>query len=64
MMAPTNSNPEMAVFWTQMSRDLFMNVIDLYEQIDAQYTDRSPEEGIGTQMAVGALTRKNLETMC
>jgi hypothetical protein len=35
-----------------MSRQLFSNVRDLYEQIDTQYNERSPEEGPGAQMAV------------
>jgi len=35
-----------------MSYKLFWNVNVLYEQIETQYADRSPEEGPGAQMAV------------
>lgn len=35
-----------------MSRELFINVRDLYEQIDTQHADKGPEEGMGGQMAV------------
>lgn len=52
MMSASNSDPKLQAFWMQMSRELFMNVRDLYEQIDTQYADKSPEEGMGGQMAV------------
>lgn len=34
-----------------MSDDLFRNVRELYEQVDAQFSVRSSEEGVGAQMA-------------
>ncbi len=37
-----------------MAHRLFWNVNALYEQIETQYADRSPEEGPGAQMAVSA----------
>ncbi|KAI8232549.1 putative transcriptional regulatory protein [Colletotrichum sp. SAR 10_96] len=38
-------------FFSQMSDDLFRNVRELYEQVDAQFSVRSSEEGVGAQMA-------------
>lgn len=38
-------------FFANMSDDLFRNVRELYEQIDAQFSVRSSEEGVGAQMA-------------
>jgi hypothetical protein len=38
-------------FWSNMSLDLFQNIRRIYEQIDAQFTGRSPEESVGAQMA-------------
>ncbi|OHE99800.1 hypothetical protein CORC01_04936 [Colletotrichum orchidophilum] len=38
-------------FFANMSDDLFRNVRELYEQIDAQFSARSSEEGVGAQMA-------------
>lgn len=34
-----------------MSSDLFRNVRGLYEQIDAQFTNRTPDESVGAQIA-------------
>ncbi|KAM7220089.1 hypothetical protein V8F06_004603 [Rhypophila decipiens] len=53
MMSATanKSDPKLKMFWIQMSRELFINVRDLFEQIDTQYADKSPEEGMGGQMA-------------
>lgn len=52
ILSDDKSQPERTAFWTEMSRQLFSNVRDLYEQIDTQYNERSPEEGPGAQMAV------------
>ena len=49
-----NSNPDLAAYWADMAHRLFWNVNALYEQIEIQYADRSPEEGPGAQMAVSA----------
>ncbi|KAK2777866.1 hypothetical protein CKAH01_11912 [Colletotrichum kahawae] len=38
-------------FFSQMSDDLFRNARELYEQVDAQFSVRSSEEGVGAQMA-------------
>ncbi|KAK4125029.1 hypothetical protein N657DRAFT_570301 [Parathielavia appendiculata] len=45
------SNPDMTAFWGDMARKLFWNVNMLYEQIETHYADKSPEEGLGAQMA-------------
>lgn len=34
-----------------MSNEIFTNVRYLYEQIDAQFTNRSPDESVGAQIA-------------
>ena len=34
-----------------MSLELFDNVRNLFEQIDAQFMNRSPEESVGAQMS-------------
>ncbi|CAN8096026.1 unnamed protein product [Discula destructiva] len=39
----TKESPE--GFWTAMSNELFVNVLELFEQIDAFYTARSGDEG-------------------
>lgn len=38
-------------FFSAMALDLFQNVRGLYEQIDAQFTDRTPDESVGAQIA-------------
>ncbi|KAK0729701.1 hypothetical protein B0H67DRAFT_559408 [Lasiosphaeris hirsuta] len=45
------TDPDTGRFWGAMSLELFKNVKGLFEQIDTQYSDRSPEEGMGAQMA-------------
>ncbi|GKT69360.1 hypothetical protein ColTof4_01783 [Colletotrichum tofieldiae] len=44
-------DPQRRAFFAHMSDDLFRNVRELYEQVDAQFSVRSPEEGVGAQMA-------------
>ncbi|GJC97436.1 hypothetical protein ColKHC_06262 [Colletotrichum higginsianum] len=44
-------DPQRRAFFAQMSDDLFRNVRELYEQVDAQFSVRSSEEGVGAQMA-------------
>jgi hypothetical protein len=34
-----------------LATELFNNTSHLFEQIDAQFTGRSPDEGVGAQMA-------------
>jgi hypothetical protein len=46
------SNPDLTAFWDDMAHKLFWNVNMLYEQIETHYADKSPEEGLGAQMAV------------
>ncbi|KAL8338559.1 hypothetical protein RB598_007076 [Gaeumannomyces tritici] len=43
-------NMEPRDFWADMSLELFRNVRGLYEQIDAQFKDRRPEDGTGAQI--------------
>lgn len=38
-------------FYSRLALDLFRNVRSLYEQIDAQFTDRTPDESVGAQIA-------------
>ncbi|EFQ32710.1 uncharacterized protein GLRG_07854 [Colletotrichum graminicola M1.001] len=44
-------DPRRRNFFARMSDELFRNVRELYEQVDAQFSVRSPEEGVGAQMA-------------
>jgi len=44
-------------FWSNLSLDLFKNVWQLYEQIDAQFLDRSPDESTGAQVAVSGFNK-------
>lgn len=44
-------DPQRRAFFSHMSDDLFRNVRELYEQVDAQFSVRSSEEGVGAQMA-------------
>lgn len=39
------------LFFSNLSNQLFSNVRDLFQQIDAQFTGRSPDESVGAQMA-------------
>jgi hypothetical protein len=43
--------PEQRLFFTTVSTQLFSNVHKLFEQINAQFTARSPDESVGAQMA-------------
>ncbi|OAA77629.1 chitinase 1 precursor [Akanthomyces lecanii RCEF 1005] len=38
-------------FFSTLSLDLFRNVHGLYQQIEAQFTDRTPDESVGAQIA-------------
>ncbi|KAK4242014.1 hypothetical protein C8A03DRAFT_11752 [Achaetomium macrosporum] len=52
MISDDKSDQERTAFWLDMAHQLFGNVNLLYEQIEAHYTNKSPDEGPGTQMAV------------
>lgn len=42
---------EKHAFFCDLSKELFRNVRQLYEQVDAQFTDRTPDESVGAQIA-------------
>lgn len=44
-------DPARLHFFTTLSSDLFRNVEELFVQIDAQFTDRTPDESVGAQIA-------------
>lgn len=48
---PAGAQGVLRGFWRNMATELFTNVRELFEQIDAQFTDQSPEESVGAQMA-------------
>lgn len=48
---PDPENAEKQAFFAELSKELFRNVRQLYEQIDAQFTDRTPDESVGAQIA-------------
>ncbi|KAI6370003.1 hypothetical protein MCOR25_004345 [Pyricularia grisea] len=50
MMLPGKSDKNRAQFWTKMSSELFTNVHLLYDQIDAKFKDRAPNDGTGAQI--------------
>ncbi|KAK1482283.1 hypothetical protein CTAM01_13633 [Colletotrichum tamarilloi] len=51
IIKPDEKDMQRRAFFANMSDDLFRNVRELYEQIDAQFSVRSSEEGVGAQMA-------------
>ncbi|TLD33648.1 hypothetical protein PspLS_01382 [Pyricularia sp. CBS 133598] len=50
MMLPGKSDNNRSQFWTKMSMELFTNVQLLYDQIDAKFKDRGPNDGTGAQI--------------
>lgn len=52
MINPSSNDQHRRAFFARMSDELFKNVRDLYEQIDAQYATRGSEDSVGAQMAV------------
>jgi len=46
--SPSDQNEK---FFDDISLQLFKNLTGLYQQIDAQFTDRTPDESVGAQMA-------------
>ncbi len=51
-MSCDKTDLRLAQFWSRMSLELFQNVAMLFEQIDTQHSNRSPEDGLGAQMSV------------
>lgn len=58
------AEPQLQPFWSNMSLELFKNVKALHEQIDTQFMERSPEESLGAQMAVGVSRSQYCTTLC
>lgn len=58
------SEPELQKFWSNMSLELFQNVKLLYEQIETQFLERSPDDTMGAQMAVSAYLAMRFDTRC
>ncbi|KAG5984452.1 hypothetical protein E4U55_004796 [Claviceps digitariae] len=48
---PDENDTAKQAFFQSMSDEIFANVRYLYEQIDAQFTNRSPDESVGAQIA-------------
>ncbi|PHH80997.1 hypothetical protein CDD83_3655 [Cordyceps sp. RAO-2017] len=48
---PDVKSRQKQAFFSDLSRELFRNVRQLYEQVDAQFTDRTPDESVGAQIA-------------
>ncbi|KAK5991111.1 hypothetical protein PT974_09389 [Cladobotryum mycophilum] len=44
-------DPRKVSFFSKLSAELFQHVHKLYEQIDAQFSDRTPDESVGAQIA-------------
>ncbi len=40
------------MFWQNMSKELLWDTRQLFDQIDTQFKQRSPGDGLGAQMAV------------
>ncbi|KJZ72576.1 hypothetical protein HIM_08100 [Hirsutella minnesotensis 3608] len=51
VIKPDPKNREKQAFFLDLSKELFRNVRQLYEQVDAQFTDRTPDESVGAQIA-------------
>lgn len=47
----SSKNAQEQAFFRTLSIDLFGNVQRLFQQVDAQFTGRSPDESVGAQMA-------------
>lgn len=58
------SEPELQKFWSNMSLELFQNVKLLYEQIETQFMERSPDDTMGAQMAVSAVPTSRFDMRC
>lgn len=51
MIKPETKSREKQAFFSDLSKELFCNVRQLYEQVDAQFSDRTPDESVGAQIA-------------
>lgn len=51
MLTVTSKDEQRQHFFANIAYELFLNVRRLFEQIDAQFTGRSPDESVGAQMA-------------
>lgn len=51
MLTVTSKDEQRHNFFANIAYELFLNVRRLFEQIDAQFTGRSPDESVGAQMA-------------
>ncbi|KAM6533143.1 hypothetical protein FALCPG4_006159 [Fusarium falciforme] len=51
MLTVTSKDEQQQNFFANIAYELFLNVRRLFEQIDAQFTGRSPDESVGAQMA-------------
>ncbi|KAF4509886.1 hypothetical protein G6O67_001823 [Ophiocordyceps sinensis] len=51
VIKPDMKRREKHAFFCDLSKELFRNVRQLYEQVDAQFTDRTPDESVGAQIA-------------
>lgn len=51
MIERSASDHNKQFFFRQLGTQLFRNVTELYIQIDAQFTNRDPEESVGAQIA-------------
>lgn len=47
----TSKDQQTQAFFANVSLELFLNVRQLFNQISAQFTSRSPDESVGAQMA-------------
>jgi len=52
MINRDKAEPRARKFWADMSEELFLNVRGLFHQIDTHFSERSPDDGTGAQMAV------------
>ncbi|KAI5467791.1 hypothetical protein BGZ63DRAFT_344761 [Mariannaea sp. PMI_226] len=46
-----HNDEQKRIFFSKLSLELFYNVRRLFQQIDAQFTGRTPDESVGAQMA-------------
>ncbi|KAF4987497.1 hypothetical protein FDECE_15419 [Fusarium decemcellulare] len=51
MLTAASKDDQRQAFFTNIAYELFFNVRRLFDQIDAQFTGRSPDESVGAQMA-------------
>ncbi len=64
IMSYDKSDPSLTQFWAKLSLTLFDNVKLLFEQIETQHAARSPDDGLGAQMAVCPAQVQESEHVC